>query len=78
MLDAARVRCAGYDMAALAAKPGVVDAGECLRTTFFAREILIHKKTAAVTVDGRPADFVEGLSVYDWLCDRKPEAAVSE
>ena len=77
MLEAARVRCSGYDMAALAAKPGIEDAGECLRTTFFAREVLIHKETAAVTVDGRSADFVEGLSVYDWLCDRKPGAAAS-
>ena len=56
MLEAARVRCSGYDMAALAEKPGVEDAGECLRTTFFAREVLIRKETAAVTVDGRPAD----------------------
>lgn len=77
MLEAARVRCSGYDMAALTEKPGVEDAGECLRTTFFTREVLIHKETAAVTVDGRSADFVEGLSVYDWLCDRKPGAAAS-
>ena len=77
MLEAARERCAGYDMAVLAAKPGVTDAGAYLRTVFFAQEVLIHKETAAVTVEGRPADFGEGLSVYDWLCDRKPGAAAS-
>ncbi len=77
MLEAARERCAGYDMAVLAAKPGVEDAGSYLRTNFFAQEVLIHKKTAAVTVDRRPADFGEGLSVYDWLCDRKADAAAA-
>ena len=77
MLDAARMRCSGYDMALLAAKPGVEDRGAYLRTSFFTQEVLVHKETAAVTVDGRPADFGEGLSVYDWLCDRKPGAAAS-
>lgn len=78
MLAAAQRRCAGYDMAALAAKPGVEDAGEFLRTTFFSQQILILKKDALVTVDGKPAGFGESLSVYDWLCDRKPYAVAAE
>ena len=77
MLEAARQRCAGYDMTALAARPGVEDAGKHLRTSFFAQKVLVDKSTAAVTVDGRPAGFSEGLSVYDWLCDSKPGAAAS-
>ena len=71
------MRCSGYDMAALAEKSGVEDRDAYLRTSFLAREVLIHKETAAVMVDGRPADFGEGLSVYDWLCNRKPGTAAS-
>lgn len=77
MLAAAQRRCAGYDMAALTAKPGVEDAGTYLRTSFLSQEVLITKSDCAVTVDGRPANFGEGLSIYDWLCDRKPYAAAA-
>lgn len=78
MLAAARERCAGYDMAALAAKPGVEDVGACLRTVFLGQEVLIGKADCAAAVDGRPANFGEGLSIYDWLCDRKAYALAAE
>ena len=75
MLADAQKRCAGYDMAALAAKPGVEDTPEYLKTKFIGQDVLITKADGAVTVDGRAASFGEALSVYDWLCDRKVDAA---
>ena len=77
MLAAARRRCAGYDMAALAAKPGVEETPEYLKTCFLGQEVLVSKADAAVTVDGKQANFEQGLSIYDWLCDRKPDAVAS-
>ena len=77
MLADAQRRCAGYDMAALAAKVGVEDTPEQLKTKFIGQEVLVSKADGAVTVNGKPADFGQALSVYDWLCDRKADAAVS-
>lgn len=75
MLADAQKRCAGYDMAALAAKPGVEDTPEALKTCFLGQEVRIRKADAQVTVNGKNADFGQALSVYDWLCDRKSYAA---
>lgn len=75
MLADAQKRCAGYDMAALAAKPGVKDMPGYLMTCFLGQEVRIRKADAQVTVNGEKADFGQALSVYDWLCDRKSYAA---
>ena len=77
MLADAQKRCAGYDMAALAVKPGVEDLPGYLLTCFLGQEVRIRKADAQVTVNGEAADFGQALSVYDWLCDRKPGAASS-
>lgn len=78
MLEAARRRCAGYSWAELSAKPGIESGEDSLRTTFFARKVRIARADCAVTVDGKPAGFGEALSVYDWLCDRRSDAAAAE
>lgn len=75
MLEDARLRFTGYDMSALARMPGVEDRGTHLATRFFAREVLADKTTGEITLDGKQAGFSEGLSIYDWLCDRKADAA---
>jgi len=77
LLADAKKRCAGYDMAALAAKPGVEDTPVYLKTCFLGQEVRISKADAQVTVDGKNADFGQALSVYDWLCDGKPGAVSS-
>ena len=43
MLQSAQVRCAGYDMAALAVKPGVEDMPEHLKTKFIGQDVLVSK-----------------------------------
>ena len=78
MLDAARRRFLEYDPLALAVKPGVTDGGEYLATCFLGQQTRICKADGAVFLDGKPANFEEGLSVYDWLCDRSADAAASE
>lgn len=66
-----------YDVALLGQKPGVVDQGSELATCFLGQQTLIYKEDGQIVLDGRNADFGEGLSVLDWLCDRKPDAAAS-
>ncbi len=74
MLDAARLRFLRYDMSLLAKKAGVGDQGDCLTTCFLGQEAKIQKTDGPIFLDGRPAGFNEGLTIYDWLCDRKPGA----
>ena len=76
-LVSAQKRCAGYNMAVLAAKPGVEETPAYLKTCFLGQEVCICKADASVTVDGKLANFGQALSVYDWLCDRKSDAAAS-
>ena len=78
MLDAARRRFLEYDLAVLARRPGVTDGGAYLATCFFGQQTRICKADGTMTLDGKPANFEEGLAVYDWFCDRKPGAAASE
>lgn len=78
MLTDAQKRCAGYDMAALAAKPGVEDTPLYIKTCFLGQEVHIRKADGAVTVDGKSAGFGEALSVYDWLCDQRENAVAAE
>lgn len=66
-----------YDAGALGRKPGVTDLGSELATCFFGQQTLICKVDGQIILDGRNADFGEGLSVLDWLCDRKPDASAS-
>ena len=77
MLCAAQHRFLEYDPAELARRPGVTDGGDCLVTCFLGQRALIRKADGAVFLEDRPATFNEALSVYDWLCDRKPDAAAA-
>lgn len=76
-LQNAMKRFCSYDMNIICQRPGVTDRGEYLETRFFGMPTQICKKTGQVTVGGEPADFCETLSVFDWLCDGKPDAKAS-
>jgi len=73
-LEAARVHCNTYPIEALLSRRGVVETTGALSTVFLGQKVEIRKDSRAVSVDGKPANFVQGLSVYDWLCDREPQA----
>lgn len=77
-LRAAQRHFTEYDMDILAKRAGVTDEGDCLMTSLFGQTVRIDKATGQMLVDGEKANFVQGLSVYDWLCDRNPEAAAAE
>ncbi len=77
MLEAARQRFTGYDMTTLIA-PGVADEGDFLATRFLGQRVLIRKSDGQILLDGENAGFSQGLSLYDWLCDRKPGATAAE
>ncbi len=73
--DAARRFCT-YDFEALAVKNGVSRISDRLEFCFLGDLTQVDRHTGAVTFPqlGRNADFCEALTVYDWLCDSKPNA----
>lgn len=77
MLNAARLHFLEYDPLALTGKPGVTDGGEYISTCFLGQQVQINKSDGSIFLDGRPADFSQGLSLYDWLCDGSPDAAAA-
>ncbi len=77
MLLAARQRFLKYDAAALAQKTGVTDLGSELATCFLGQQTTVRKLDGQIVLDGRIAGFGEGLSVLDWLCDRKADATAT-
>lgn len=77
-LSDARRRFTTYDMRILACRPGVEDLGKHLRTRFLGEEVLLCKENGDVTVGGENADFCQGLSVLDWLCDGRMDAKAAE
>lgn len=77
MLEAARVRFLEYDIQALARRAGVTDGGDRLLTRFLGEAVTVRKADGQIFLEGRPAGFGEGLTIYDWLCDRRPDAKAS-
>ncbi len=73
MLDSARMRFLEYDISALI-RPGVADWGDHLAARFLGMEAKIRKTDGQIILDGIPADFNQGMTLYDWLCDRRPDA----
>lgn len=68
-------RFASYDTNKISGKPGVTDCGDTLHTQFLGGQVVIKKADGTVTVDGKRADFNSAMSVFDWLCDGKADAA---
>ncbi len=74
MLSAAKQRFCTYDMAQIAAKTGIISTNTHLHTTFLGETVQVEKSTGEAVVGGRRASFGEGLTLFDWLCDRKENA----
>ena len=77
MMEDARRRFLAYDMSSLTAGSCATDDGAAIVTRLFGQTVRVDKATGRITVDGEKADFSQTLSVYDWLCDRKPYAVAS-
>ncbi len=76
-LEAAKKYFCTYDMEKVATKSGITHTQTHFYTTFLGEKVEVEKKTGEVFVGGRPADFGEGLTIFDWLCDRKDYARAS-
>lgn len=80
--DRAREYFLHYDLRALLRKPGIRVEGEYVCFPFLGSETRVSRETGVVTClepsgEWTEGDFSEALSVYDWLCDAKPDAAES-
>ena len=78
MLLSAQQRFLEYDPHLLAIRPGVEDRANHFSTRFLGQQACIFKDNGCVTLDGEMADFIQTLSILDWLCDGKPDAVASE
>lgn len=63
-------------------RPGVREEGDTLRFPFLGMEALVSRATGRVDMvspngTSWEADYAESLSVYDWLCDSRPDAVPS-
>lgn len=67
--EAARRRFLTYDIACCAEKTGVHIENNRLFTPFLGETAEISLLTGEITLDGRPADHSESMTLYDWLCD---------
>lgn len=77
--DRAREYFLTRDLAKLPPRPGVVQQGDCLCFRFLGCDTRVSLVSGEIrsSLPGMPewsADFGEALSVYDWLCDAKPDA----
>lgn len=77
MQEAARQRFIRYDMAVLAARAGVRALPDSIATSFFDQDVRVDSLTGQITVGGEKAGFSQALSIYDWLCDRRPDAVAA-
>ncbi len=77
MRRAAEARFCTYDLNKILENPHVFREDDHICTTFLGEPVRIDTHSGAVTVGGRPGNFGETLTIFDWLCDRKPEARAS-
>ncbi len=75
--QAAEKRFCTYDMAKIAEKCGVFLENGHICTVFLGDPVRVDTATGKVTVAGEAADFCQALTIFDWLCDRKPDAKAS-
>ncbi len=77
MVNDAKKRFCTYNVEIIAAKNGVSHTDTHIITTFLGETARIEKATGNVTVGSREAVFGEILTLFDWLCDGKPDTAAS-
>ena len=78
MQEAARLRFLEYDYENLCRRTGVAAAEDGLVTCFLGQKVEISRETGTITVGDHEAGFGESLTIYDWLCDGKPDAVAAE
>ena len=74
MQEAARLRFLTYDFDQLCRHPAIRAEEKGLKFPFLGQGCYVNRETGEILIENRKADFAESLTVYDWLCDRKPNA----
>ncbi len=74
MRRAAEARFRTYDLNKILENPHAFLENDAVCTTFLGEPVRVDIHTGAVTVGGRPGNFGETLTIFDWLCDRKENA----
>ena len=75
MLEDAKRRFLTYDREKLLQNPGVTPWERGVQTSFIAGAVFCDCQTGALTTkEGKECDFSQGLSILDYVCDRKPFA----
>ena len=77
MQEAARLRFLEYEFEKLCTHPAIVAEERGLTFHFLGQECYVNRETGVIFIQGRKANFTESLTVYDWLCDRKPDAVAA-
>ena len=77
MQEAARLRFLEYEFDKLCAHPAIRAEEGGLKFRFLGQECYVNRETGEILIQGRKANFIESLTVYDWLCDRKEDAVAA-
>ncbi len=77
MQEAARLRFLKYEFDKLCAHAAIRAEEGGLKFRFLGQECYVNRGTGEILIQGRKANFVESLTVYDWLCDRKKDAVAA-
>ena len=72
MLEDAKRRFLTYDREKLLQNPGVTPWERGVQTSFIGGAVFCDCQTGALTIkEGKECDFSQGLSILDYVCDRK-------
>ncbi len=76
-LENAKKHFCPYNMGLLERKTGVSATETQIITTFLGQKVMIDKATGETQIGGKPGNFAQCLTLFDWLCDGKPQAKAS-
>ncbi len=74
MLNAAKKHFCTYDPEKIVKNSPAWLRDGMICTCFLGEDVEVQIGTGEISVGGRPANFCEALTVFDWLCDRKENA----
>ena len=77
MQEAARLRFLTYEFDKLCRHPAIKAEERGLKFRFLGQECYVNRETGEILIQGSKANFIESLTVYDWLCDRKGDAVAA-
>ena len=77
MQEAARLHFLEYDFDVLVRRTPAQIGKRGLTFSFLGQTCDVDRATGEIFIDAVTANFSQSLTVYDWLCDRRPDAAAA-